>query len=60
MQDLVQRLKTQAAEIHACARRDATEHDLLCKNIEHAALHGRLEIVWGCCEVTWNDCEDVI
>jgi hypothetical protein len=60
LQDLVQRLKTQAAEIHARARCDATEHDLLCKNIKHAALHGRLKIARGCCKVARNDCEDVI
>jgi hypothetical protein len=60
LQDLVQRLKAQAAELHARARCDATEHDLLCQNVKYAALHGRLEITWGCCKVARDDREDVI
>ena len=48
------------AELHVSARREATEHDLLCQNIQHAVLHGCLEITWSCHEVARDNCEDVI
>jgi hypothetical protein len=56
----VQRLKAQAAELHGRARCDAAEHDLLCKNVKYTALHGCLEVAWGCRKVARDDCDDVI
>ncbi len=53
-------IASRAAELHARARCEATEHDLLCQNIQHVVLHGYLEITWSWRKVARDNCKDVI
>lgn len=43
---------TDAAELHARARCDSTQLDLLCENVQHATLHSCSDITWSCYKST--------
>jgi hypothetical protein len=57
---LVQFLEAQVAQVHVHEGHAAAEHDLLRKGVEHASLHGWLEIVGGGSKMPQDDEKDII